>query len=203
MKSSPSRRGVILAVLAGVCLLPSVSTAAITVVGTGADSSFLVLESPNLGVRSYEVHYTYNSGSSQDTYFLLSVVLSADPLLTAGVGNFGTSSAPNYYVNSFTYNSVTETSVSAPPYIPYWAQWVSGGTGFQDSNYNYDPGAAPAGIWSSGYGISTHLVAPGSWDALFYSDGNTQPSVVPVPETSSVMLGVVGVLVIFRRRRNG
>lgn len=203
MKSSPSRRGIFLAVLAGVCLFPSVSNAAATVVGSGPDSSFLVLQSPNLGVRTYEVHYTYDSGAFLDGYFLLSEVLSADPLLTAGVGNFGTSSEPNYYVDSFTYNSLTETSASAPPYVPYWAQWVSGGTGFQNPDYSFNPGAAPAGTWSSGYGISTHLVTPGSWDALFYSDGNTQPSVVPVPETSSLMLGVVGVLVIFRRRRNG
>jgi len=203
MKSSPSRRGIFLAVLAGVCLLPSVSNAAITVVGSGADSSFLVLESPNLGVRSYEIHYTYNASSSQDTYFLLSVVLSSEPSLTAGIGNFGTSSAPNYYVNSFTYNSITETSVSSAPYVPYWAQWVAGGAGFQNPDYSFNPGAAPTGSWSSGYGISTHLVTPGSWDALFYSDGNTQPSVAPVPETSSVMLGMLAALVVFRRRRNG
>ena len=203
MKTSPSRRGIFLAVLAGLCLLPSVSNAAISVIGSGPDSSFLVLESPNLGVRTYEVHYTYNSGSAQDSYFLLNVVLSSDSLLTAAIGNFGTPSAPNYYVNSFTTNSITETSVSSPPYIPYWAQWVSGGTGFQNPDYSFNSGAAPAGIWSSGYGISTHLVTPGSWDALFYSDGNTQPSVAPIPETSSVLLGVLGVLVVFKRRRNG
>lgn len=203
MKLSQSRRGFLLTVLVGACLLPSVSNAATIVVGSGSDISHLVLESPNLGTRNYEIHYTYNSGSAQDSYFLLSVVLSSDPLLTAAIGNFGSPSAPNYYVTSFTTNSITETSVSSSPYVPYWAQWVSGGLGFQNPDYSFNSGAAPTGIWSSGYGISTHLVTPGSWDALFYSDGNTQPGVAPVPETSSMMLGALGMLVIFRRRRKG
>ena len=198
MKSSPSRRGFLLAVLTGVCLLPSASIAAITVLGSGPDSSYLVLESPNLGVRTYEVHYTYNSGGSQDAYFLLSEVLSADPLLTAGIGNFGTPSAPNYFVNSFTFNSVTETSVSSPPYVPYWAQWVSGG----QAGY---PTALPvaSGTWDYGSGISSpyRLIAPGSWDALYYSDGSTAPSVAPIPETSSALLAVLGSLVVFKRHR--
>lgn len=200
MKSSPSRRGIFLAVLVGVCLLPSVSNAATTVVGSGPDSSFLVLQSPNLGVRTYQIHYTYTSGGSQDAYFLLSEVLFADRLLTAAIANFGMPSAPNYFVNSFTYNSITETSVSSSPYVPFWAQWVSGG----QAGY---PTASPvaSGAWDFGSGISSpyRLIAPGSWDALYYSDGTTAPSVSPVPEMSSALLGVLGSLVIFRRRRNG
>ncbi|MES2439856.1 MAG: hypothetical protein V4584_12340 [Verrucomicrobiota bacterium] len=199
MKLSQSRRGFLLAVLAGACLLPSISTAATTVVGSGPDSSFLVLESPNLGVRTYEIHYTYNSGASQDGYFLLSQVLASDTSITTSLINYGTVPAPNYIVDAMTFNSVTETSVSVSPYVPYWSHWVSGGqAGF--------PSASPvaSGTWGFGSGISSpyRLIEPGSWDALFYSNGSTQPSVSPIPETSSALLGVIGSFVIFRRRRN-
>lgn len=201
MKLSQSRRGFLLAVLAGACLLPSsVSTAATTVLGSGPDSSFMVLQSPNLGARTYEIKYTFSSGTSQDGYFLLSQVLASDPTLTAGIANYGTASNPNYFLNQFTYNSVTEVSVSSFPYAPYWAQWVSGGA----AGY---PSALPVagGTWTSGSGMSApyRFIAPGSWDAFYYSDGRTAPSISPVPETSSALLAVLGSMVIFRRRRNG
>ncbi len=199
MKLSQSRRGFLLAVLAGACLLPSVSTAAITVVGTGPDSSFLVLESPNLGVRTYEIHYTYSSGTSQDGYFLLSQVLGSDSTITAALSNYGSVAAPNYIVDAISLNSVAETGVSSPPYAPYWSHWVSGGqAGF--------PAASPiaSGTWGYGSGLSApfRLIAPGSWDALSYSDGSVAPIVSPVPEPSAALLGVAGALVIFRRRRH-
>lgn len=198
MKSSPSRRGIFLAVLAGSCLLSSVSNAATTVVGSGPDTSYYVLESPNLGVRTYEVHYTYSPSQMQDEFFLLSQVLAADTSLTVSLGNFGTPSVPNYYINSFTYNMVTELGVSTPPYTPYWAQWVAGG----QAGY---PTASPvaSGSWSFGSGMSApfRLIAPGSWDGRYFSDGGSSPSVSPIPETSSAMLALLGSLVIFKRRR--
>jgi hypothetical protein len=199
MKSSPSRRGVLLAVLAGSCLLPSVSTAAITVLGSGPDSSFLVLQSPNLGVRTYEIHYTYSSGTSQDGYFLLSQVLASGSSITSVLINYNTPSLPNYITDSFTFNSVTETSTPWPDPGPAWSHWVSGGQAGW-------PAAAPiaSGTWQFGSGMSApyRLIEPGSWDAFYYSDGVTTPSVSPVPEMSSVLLGALGSLVIFRRRRN-
>ena len=199
MKLSQSRRGFFLAVVAGICLFPSISKAANIIVGTGSDTSYLVLQSTNLGIRTYEVHYTYNSGTSQDGFTLLSQVLSADSFLTAGLVNFGSVLAPNYFVNSFTFSSITETSVSSSPYVPYWAHWVSGGeAGFPSAS------TVSAGTWSSGSGISSpyRFIAPGSWDALYYSDGSSLPSVAPIPEVSSTLLGVIGTLVIFRRRCN-
>lgn len=199
MKPSQSRRGFFLAVVvAGACLLPSASRAA-TVVGTGPDTSYLVLESPNLGVRTYEIHYTYIPSQQQDGYFLLSQVLSFDNTLTVDLGNIGTVEEPNYYINSFTYNSVTELGESDPPYTPYWTQWVAGG----EAGY---PTASPvaSGSWSFGSGISApfRLIAPGSWDALYFSDGNSLPSVAPIPETSSLLLTLLGSLAVFQRRRN-
>lgn len=198
MKISSSRRGFLLVVLAGSCLLPSISNAAITVVGSGPDSSFLVLQSPNLGIRTYEIQYTYNSGTPQDGYFLLSQVLGSETSITTALLNYGSPSSPNYITDSFRFNSITETSTPWPDPGPAWSHWVSGGqAGF--------PAAAPiaSGTWQFGSGMSApyRVIEPGSWDAFFYSDGMTAPGVSPVPETSSAMLGVLGALVIFRRRR--
>ena len=199
MKLSQSRRGFFLVVLAGACLLPSVSSAAVTVVGTGPDSSFLVLESPNLGVLTYEVRYTYNPGSPLDAYFLLREVQTAESYVIVK-SNYGTASAPNYFIDSIN----GEASTFSPPYL-YWAQWVSGGFGFQGPppTYNFDPGVPTLGIWTEGFGVSTHTITPGSWDALVYSDGSTQPSIAPIPETSSALLSILGTTLVFRRRRNG
>lgn len=200
MKPNQSRRGFLAVVIAGACLLPSISSAATMVVGTGSDTSYYVLQSPNLGVRTYEVRYTYNASLLQDEYFLINQVLAGDTSLTADLDNsFGTPSNPNYLLNSLTYNSVTELGVSTPPYTPYWAQWVSGGqAGF--------PTASPvtSGSWTFGSGMSApyRLIAPGSWDARYFSDGSSAPSIVPVPETSSALLAILGSLVAFKRRRH-
>lgn len=197
MKSSPSRRGFVLAVLAGAsCLLPSISQAATIVVGTGNDTSYLVLESPNLGALTYEIHYTYTAGN-QDTYFLLSQVTASDSSLVVSFTNYGTVGAPSYFINSIN----SEAGTFTPPYV-YWSHWVAGGKGFQNPDFTLNSGDVADGSWSSGYGVSTHLIEPGSWDALYYSDGNTAPSIAPVPETSSALLGMIGSLVIFKRRRN-
>ncbi|MES2924106.1 MAG: hypothetical protein V4819_21320 [Verrucomicrobiota bacterium] len=200
MKSSQSRRGFLLAVLAGSCLLQSVSSAAVTVtvLGSGPDSSFLVLESPNLGVRTYEIRYTYNSGN-QDGYFLLSQVLASNSSITTVMSNYGTPSVPNYITDSFTLNSLTEANTPWPDPGPAWSHWVSGGQAGW-------PTAAPiaSGTWQFGSGMSSPFrsIEPGSWDAFYYSDGLSSPSVAPIPEMSSAMLGILGSLVTFRRRRN-
>ena len=207
MKLSQSRRGFLAVVIAGVCLLPSVSSATTTVVGTGPDSSFLVLESPNLGVRTYEVRYTYSSGASQDGYFLLGQVIASDANYSISLTNYGSIPAPSYFVNSISYNGTPETNNPLPPdYAPYWVHWVSGGMGYQDPppTYSFNPGVPTPGIWTTGYGISSpsRLIAPGSWDALFFSDGASAPSIAPIPETSSALLALFGSLVIFKRRRS-
>ncbi len=196
MKLSQSRRGFLAVVIAGACLLPSVSTAATILVGSGPDTSFLVLESPNLGARTYEIHYTYNASASQDAYFLLSQVVTFDSNYTLDLNNdYGTPSAPNYFLNSINYNSVAEAG--AGPL--YWAHWVARGqAGYPTAS------PKPAGTWSFGSGISSpyRLIAPDSWDALYFSNGSSAPSVAPVPETSSALLTLLGSLMIFRRRRN-
>jgi hypothetical protein len=198
MKTKSKRREILLTVLAGACLCIQNTDAANILVGAGASTSYLVLQSPNLGVRTYEVRYDFNSGAPQDAYFLLTQVFASDPGYSSAIFNFGSELAPNYFVNSISYASVTETGVSTAPFEPYWAHWVAGGeAGF--------PSASPVAptIWSESSGISSpyRKIAPGSWDSLFYSDGRTAPSVAPVPETSCTLLLAAGMLLIANRRR--
>jgi hypothetical protein len=196
MKTHPFRRGVVLSAVAGLVLLSSVARAANIIVGTGGTTSYVVLESGNLGVRTYEVRYTAASG--QDGRFLLDQVLAGDSSLSMVFINYGSIPAPNFILDSITANSVTETNTGFPTYSPYWAHWVSGGAaGF--------PTASPvtSGSWTVGSGMSSpyRLIAPGSWDAYVFSDGTGQPSVAPVPETSTLTLAALGALCIVRRRR--
>ena len=194
MKLSQIRRGLFLVAIAGTCLFSSISNAANIIVGTGNDTSYLVLQSTNLGVRTYVVRYTFSSGP-YNARFLFDQAIAGDASLSASFGQFGTFGnppVPNYYVISIN----GESSAT-----DYWAQWVSGGLGYQNPDYSFNSGAPALGEWTEGYGISTHTIAPGSWDALFFSDGVSKPSVAPVPETSSAILAILGSLVIFKRRR--
>lgn len=188
-----------LAALALACAFSAVAHAANIVVGTGADASYLVLESPNIGTRTYEIHYTYNSSDPMDSWDLLQIVDSHESDLSITALNFGSEEAPNWFVNAITWDGVTETAVAEEPFEPYWAQWVSGGqAGF--------PAASPigGGTWSSGSGMSApyRIVEPGSWDALKYSDFATQPTVSPVPEPSMGVLALAGALLVLRRRKH-
>lgn len=201
MKTSQSRRGFLLAVVAGTCLFPSISHAANIIVGSGSDASYLVLQSTNLGVRTYEVHYTYNPTSPIDAAFLLAQAKAGDAALNYTLLNYGSTSSPNYFVDSVSLNGTPEAGSSEPPWT-YWTHWVSGGWGFQNPDYSFNPGAVAFGSWEIGYGISSRTIQPGSTDALFLSDGNSTPSIAPVPETSSAVLALLGSVVIFKRRRS-
>jgi len=204
MKTKPRRRiipGILL--WAGLCPLMSLSCqAAAILIGTGPHASHVVLESPNLGVRHYEVRYDA-AGGLYDAKFLIDRIVAEDSAIAMSFVNFGTTTEPNFFLNSVTYNSVTETNESSPPWTPYWAHWVSGGSGYMNADFSFNPGEAPAGEWSTGFGISTpnRQIAPGSWDALFFSDGATVPSVVPIPEPSTWLLALMASLLIVHRRR--
>ncbi len=199
MKLSLSRRGFLLAAIAGACLHPISLNAANVIIGSGADTSYFVLQSSNLGITTYEVKYNYSATALQDGYTLLAKIIAAVPSLNISLTNGGTMLMPNYFITEITSGTVTETNSNAPPdYTPYWAHWVSGGAaGF--------PAATPvaSGTWSFGSGISApyRLIMPGSWDALYFSDGSAGPSVSPVPEVSSTALLALGSWVIFKRRR--
>ncbi|TAG08301.1 MAG: PEP-CTERM sorting domain-containing protein [Verrucomicrobia bacterium] len=190
-------RSISLLSAAGLCLCSSISTAFTLSLGSGPDVSYFVLESPNLGQRLYEVSYTYNSVTPQDAYFLLEQVLVADPAVSASIVNFGSAASPNYLVTSITFDSVMEQNSSASPFTPFWAHWVADGSaGF--------PTASPvaAETWTSGSGVSSpyRLIAPGSWDALFYSNGSSVPLTV-VPEPSACLIFSIGLLAYGSKRR--
>lgn len=198
MNTNTKWSGSIPAIAAGFCLLSLETDAANILVGSGPDTSYFVVESPNIGVRTYEINYTYDATADQDGFFLLDALLTADTDLSADLSNFGTASEPNFIVNSFTFDSVTETSASSSPFVPFWAHWVAGGdAGFPTANPVAD------GTWTSGSGISSpfRLIEPGSSDALFFSDGSTQPSVAPIPEPSVICMLASGALLVLRRRR--
>jgi hypothetical protein len=179
--------------------VPGLSAAVIDI-GNGAQTYHFVLESPNVGVRQYAVHLD----GATDAYDLIYAVLAEDTAISMGILNFGTSEQPSYFINSVTYNGVTEANTASSPWIPSWGQWVSGGQSAQwDSEGNMTITPAPPGTWRSGGGVSSpyRAVEPGSWDALVYGDASTPPSVAPVPEPSVALLFGAGLLAIVRRRR--
>jgi hypothetical protein len=174
--------------------LPTAARAATIDVGNGPVTSHLLLESPALGSRDYRVHHP----GGGDAFALLQVVLTHDPSLTATFFNFGSAANPNYFVNSITWSGTTETNNPANPWFPYWAHWVAGGqAGFPAAT------PVPAASWTQGAGISSpyRVTAEGSWDALFFSDGNTPPVTVPVPEPATKACLAVGALLLLPARR--
>lgn len=186
--------------LASTATLSPLTAAPITI-GSGPDSSFLVIESSGFSDTSllYEVRYTYSPMETFDSFDLLQIVQSADPLISFALINYGSAGAPNYYLNSITYNSVTFTNTAWPDTGPYWAHSVSGG----EAGY---PTAEPiaTGIWTSGSGISDpyRLIQPGSWDGFVFSEGDA-PGIAPVPEPGTVVLFGLGfglILLTLRRR---
>lgn len=194
-----TRRGFFLAAIAGLCLLPAINNAAVITVGSGDEASFLVLESPNIGTRTYEIRYTYDSLLPQDAKFLMDQVIAADSSIGAVFLNYGTVASPNYFVDSISLNGNPETGSFAPPWT-FWAHWVAGGLGYMDSGFNFQPGPPTPDTWVTGFGISTHTITPGSWDALVLSEGNTPPTVA-IPETSSALLVTLASSLLLIRRR--
>lgn len=184
--------------LASVLSLTGAAEAASIVLGSGSDSAFYVLESPNIGTRTYEIHFTHNEADPLDGWDLLQIVDSHESDLSLEAFNFGSEAAPNWIVNAITWMGITETANPEEPWVPSWTHWVSGGeAGF--------PTAGPIadGTWTSGSGLSSpfRVIEPGSWDALKFSDFTTQPTVAPVPEPSSMILAFFGVVFCIRRRR--
>lgn len=196
------KRVAALAVILSGCLATPTTLGATIDIGSGPENSHFVLESPNLGIRTYQIHYGDGGApppSPLDGYGLLSLILAFEPDLTATFFNFGTAESSNYIVNELTYKGVTETNNSTEPWVPSWTHWVAGGeAGF--------PSAEPiAGdSWLSGFGISApyRLVASGSWDALVFADFTTPPSGRPIPEPQGLLLLVLGSLLLGGRRRH-
>jgi hypothetical protein len=69
-----------------------------------------------------------------------------------------------------------------------------------DNGFNFQPGPPTPDTWVTGFGISTHTITPGSWDALVLSEGNTPPTIA-IPETSSALLVTLASSLLLIRRR--
>jgi hypothetical protein len=193
MTSSSKRRGFLRAAAVGICLLHASAQASTILIGSGADSSFFLLESPNLGQRNYEIRYTHDPATPKDGAFLLQQIIASDSsVLIQAFGN------DNIFVDSIRFGGVTEQGLQLPPWEPFWAHWVAGGAaGF--------PAAEPiaGGVWAQGSGLSGpyRIIAPGSSDALKFSDYTTSPRSAPIPEPSAAMLAACAFLIVLKRRR--
>ena len=187
--------------VAAACIVPQASGYGQIQVGSGPDSSFLVIEAAAFGTpQVYEWHYTYNPSAPYNTADLLTAVDQASVNLNITLLFDGA------FLNAIEYSTLTLTNEAAFPYSPFWAQWVSGGTS------GVPLVAKPSGVWSSGYGITFRELTPGSWDGFIFNgeyDSNppydlisAPPSLAPVPETSpTLLLALAGVLMFLRAKK--
>jgi len=189
-----------LAIGIGVGLTATTAPAA-TLVGSGPDASFIVIEATEfLSPLLYEYHYTYNAIVPVDTYAVLTAIDAFDTALSFQFINFGTAQSPNYFINAITLDTVTLTNTGAPDFSPFWFQSVSGGiAGFPN------PAPIAGGVWSEGSGISSpsRTIEPGSWDGLVYGEFGDAPATAPVPEPAAwLLVALGGLLLVCRRHRS-
>lgn len=170
-----------------------------TIIGTGSDFSYLVIEATDFGAPLvYEWHYTYDSSAPPKTVAMLHAIDAAVPEL-----NFTIPSPDDNYLDAIEYlpaNTNLQNTISL-----FWAQWVSGGTS------GVPLLSKPFGVWSEGYGIAERELAPGSWDGFIYNGEfnpdppyqitSPPPSVLPVPEARTIILVCVGIVAIFYVRK--
>lgn len=192
----------ILLASAGISLTPASAQTITATVGTGADTSYVLIEATAFSGSPliFAYQYDYNPADPFDTYTMLSLIDAALPELSFTYANYGTPEEPNMFLGAVTWQGFTLTNTPWPEFGPYWVQWVSGGqSGYPEAE------PIPAGVWSYASGISTpyRLVEPGSWDGFVYNEGFTGPSVAPVPEPGSVVLVLAGAGVFVLRRRRG
>ena len=188
----------LLLLLATAGLIFTPSAKAITVIGTGDDVSYAVIQAPAFGSPLiFEYHYTYDPFNPFDGYALFYFIDDAVSNLTLDWINYGDLDDPNWFLDSITYGSTTLINTPWPDVGPYWTQWVAGG----ESGY---PFAEPIseGVWAYGAGFSSpyRIIQPGSWDGTIYNDG-ILPPVSPVPEPSSTLLLIAGILLLSRHVR--
>ena len=138
MKQNTRRLARFLKVVALAGSLATVSQAAIIEVGTGPDTSYLIIESSNAGLLEYAVSYTYVAENPIGTLELLDMVQAE----VTGFSWANGASTENGYVNSITWQTGTEEGyydVDLGTFI-YWSQWVAGG---QAGAAAFRGGAAP------------------------------------------------------------
>lgn len=172
------------------------------VVGSGDSYSYLVIEADDFGSEPFvfQWYYDYDSDTPLTT---------ADMLYAIQAANVGFSFTiyGGSYLDAISYIplTLTLTNTATPPYSPFWAQWVAGGTSGNPLEN------VPTGSWSAGYGITFRELAPGSWDGFIFNGAyeatppydiiSAPPSIAPVPEPgTAVLFGLALVAVILARR---
>ncbi len=186
--------------LAVVACLASNASATTLTVGMGSDSSFVILESPNVGLRTYEVFYDFDASNPLGTDDLLITIGSEDPTIMFNL--MGDPANPS--LESIEFNGVTEGGPFALG-APFWGLWVAGGqNGFDPDDFSPAPVPIPSETWTSGAGFAEpfRIVEPGSSEALLFGTVFAPPTFDPVPEPSSAfLLGAGSLLIIARRKR--
>lgn len=193
---------VILLAVAGFSFTPA---SAQVLVGSGSNSSYLVIEAADFGAPLvYEFRYNYDPLSPLTTTDMLVAVDAADLDLSFELLYGGA------FLNSVTYLSMTLTNSIIEPYSPFWAQWVSGG----ESGAPLAP--LPDNVWSEGFGPMNRTLEPGSWDGFVFNGAygpppdyaliSAPPSVSPIPEPGTVVLlalSAAGGFLLRRRQHSG
>jgi hypothetical protein len=189
----------ILLASAGFSFTPTHAQTITATVGTGANTSYVLIEAADFGsplIFAYQ--YDYNPANPFNTSTMLSAIDAALPQLSFAYLNYGTEEEPNVFIDAVTWEGLTLTNTPAPEFSPYWVQWVSGGqAGYPEAE------PIPAGIWGYASGISSpyRIVEPGSWDGFTYNDGFSTPSIDPVPEPAAAVLVLAATSAFVLRRR--
>lgn len=176
--------------------------AALITIGSGPDTSYFTLETPNVGLRQYAVRYDAASGGLRGGSALLQLIDAADPAISFEISDFGSPTQPNEFFSSLTFNGVTESNDFSPDGSTF-THWVAGG----------EAGAVGLGVpapvpitpdaWELGAGLSVNfrLIAEGSNDALVFAPTELRPSVAPIPEPSSLLSPLLALLIFAGKRR--
>ena len=192
-------------VVSGVAMIQSASAVSLTPVGTGADSSFLIFETPQVGILSFEVFYDFDPLAPIGTTDLLQILADNESSFTFDVTNNGNQAQPNEFLNSFTFNGITEAQPM--DFSVFFGFFGAGGqTGVTPDFSAPDPQPIPFGEFTSTDGLSApfRIVEPGSTDAIVFGPLGTVPSfdpIDPIPEPSTAMLLSSLCLLALRRRR--
>ena len=195
----------VVGVVCGVVMIQSASAVITTPVGMGEDSSFLVFETPQLGILGFEVFYDFDPKAPIGTTDLLGILADSQSLFSFTATDFGTIEQANEFLTSVTFDGVTETQPA--DFSAFFGFFGAGGqTGTtQDETGAFVPAPQPIAFdsftFTSGLSAPFRIVEPGSTDAIVLGPGGTVPSFTPIPEPSAALLLLVGCGFLGRRTR--